>query len=138
MTEIQEGTAARYCKPATLDKQTQYPESSAFQLRIINGIQEKYLSFYLLDFFARATEHENVIETKNTMEQNGFKLKGSGVFALLDIKQSKEYIFEQIVETISYKELNLPHCGLFHDYADLVMSEYLVQSTRTCYIIKSL
>lgn len=93
-TEIQTGTVARYCKPMTLDE-NKSPTDASFRLRE----REKSLSVYLLDFFNRTTEKEGVIDTRDYMaEKTGFKLKPSGVFALLDIKESKEHIFQVISE----------------------------------------
>jgi hypothetical protein len=128
MTELQTGTVTRYCKPSTLDEQRN-PNALAFQRR--EG--EKYLSVYLLDYFKKPTESEKVTEVKWAMEKAGFSLKASGKFATLDIEESKNYIVELISETISYKGLNLPHCGVFHEYDDLVISELLSQCIKRCY-----
>lgn len=134
MKELSSGTAVRYCKPSTLDEQ-QVPTDSSFRLR--KKMNEKYLSVYLLDFLKKTEEKEGLLDIKSFMGKN-FKLKPSGAFALLDIKYSKEYILQLINEKISYKELNLPHCGVFHEYDDLVISELLSQCVKTSYIIKNL
>jgi len=134
MKEIQAGTVSRYCKPSTLDGNS--PTGSSFQLR--KERDEKYLSVYLLDFFRKAQEKEGILDIKFFMEKNGFKVKPKGAFALLDVKHSKEYIFQLIKEKISYKELNIPHCGVFHEYDDLLISELLSQCVKTFYIIENL
>ncbi len=112
-----------------------YPEGTAVSC---TRFYEKYLSVYLSDFFGKAEEKESILDIKFFMEKNGFKLKTKGVFALLDVKHSKEYILQLIKEKISYKELNLPHCGIFHEYDDLVISELLSQCVKTFYIIENL
>ncbi len=136
MTEIQTGTVARYCKPSTLDE-NHYPTDSSFQLR--KERNEKYLSVYLLEFFKRVTEKEKVFDVKTEMEKKNFVFKQSGVFALVDIEESKKYIFQKVSEIISYKELNLPHCGIFHEYhEDLIIAELLSQCVKASYRVKSL
>jgi len=135
MKEIQSGTVSRYCKPSTLDENSS-PTGSSFQLR--KERDEEYLSVYLLDFFRKAEEKEGILDIKSFMEKNSFKLKPKGAFALLDVKNSKEYILKLIKEKISYKELKLPHCGVFHEYDDLVISELLSQCVKTFYIIENL
>jgi hypothetical protein len=124
VTELQTGTVARYCRPSALDEQRN-PNALCFELRK----REKYLSVYLLDYFKKPTEPENVAEVKLEMERKGFNLKPSGKFAVLDIEDSKNRI-----EEISYKELNLPHCGIFHErYTELPIDELLLQCIKKCY-----
>lgn len=105
MTEIETGNVTRYCKPSTLENGI--PKSSAFQRRTERN--EKYLSVYLLDFFGKETEVANIRETKTYMEQNGFTCKPNGSFAVLNIQQSKEYIFAELSREISFRQKNLPH-----------------------------
>ncbi|NOQ93442.1 MAG: hypothetical protein GQ547_02270 [Methylophaga sp.] len=131
MTDINVGTIARYCKPSTLDEQGKSTGSS-FQLRLPN---EKYLSVHLLDYFNQALERNNVSEVKNEMQRKGFSFKKTGVFVTLDIEKSKHYVAELISETISYKELGLPHCGLFHNNDDLLISELLAQCVNGHYSV---
>ncbi|QTA80671.1 Uncharacterized protein dnl_29820 [Desulfonema limicola] len=136
MEEITAGTVSRYCKPSTLDENLS-PTSSSFQLR--KERDEKYLSVFLLDFFGREKEKEGVLDVKFFMENEiGFKFKEKGAFAILNIIQSKEYVFQLISEKISYKKLNLPHCGLFHEFDDLLISELLAQCVQNNYIVKDL
>jgi hypothetical protein len=129
MTEIIEGTVARYCKPSTLNEQG-LPTGSSFQLRLPN---EKYLSVYLLDYFNVTSEQEKIIEVKNEMQRKGFNFKKSGIFSTLNIEQSKEYILDLVSEKIFYQELNLPHCGIFHEADDLLISELLSQCVQNNY-----
>ena len=132
MTDICTGTVVRYCKPSTLDEQGK-PTGSSFQLRIPS---EKYLSVYLLDYFNSSSEKEKIAEVKNEMQRKKFNFNKRGVFSTLDIKQSSDYIFELISEKIMYKELNLPHCGIFYEYDDLVVSELLSQCVINNYPIQ--
>jgi beta-N-acetylglucosaminidase len=131
VTELNKGTVARYCKPSTLNEQCN-PNASCFQKRE----KESYLSVYLFEHFKKSTEQEGIAEVKKEMEKGNFKLKSSGKFAVLDIEQSKNYIFTQISELISYKALNLPHCGIFYEYDDLVIAELLSQCTKKHYPVK--
>ena len=132
MTEINEGTVARYCKPSTLNEQG-LPTGSSFQLRLPN---EKYLSVHLLDYFNVASEQEKIIEVKNEMERKGFSFKKNGTFSTLNIEHSKKHILDLVSEKISYQELNLPHCGIFHEADDLLISELLSQCVKNTYPIK--
>jgi len=144
VTELQTGTVARYCKPSVLDEEGN-PLYTCFGLRET----EKYLSIYLLDYFKKPTEPENITEVKLEMERKGFKLKPRGIFAVLDIEESKAHLRETIEsngrtfnsETISYRELNLPHCGIFLDYhKDLTVAAllfvHLQKSIKKCYPVK--
>ena len=129
MNDIQTGTVARYCKPSTLDEQGK-PTSSSFQLRLP---KEKYLSVFLLDFFSDPTEIEKIEQVKIEMQRKGFGLKKTGLFSTLDIEESKKYISNLISQQISYKELNLPHCGIYHENDDLVISVLLSCCIKNCY-----
>ncbi|MEZ2225512.1 hypothetical protein [Microcoleus sp.] len=136
MTEIKAGNVARYCKPSNLNTNG-IPQTSAFQRRI--EPKEKYLSVYLLDFFDKETEVENIIEVKKYMtEATGFTCKPNGSFAILNIQKSKEYIFEEISSEIFYREKRLPHCGLFHDADDLLIAKLLAECVQNNYLIKDL
>ncbi len=132
MTEIQTGDVTRYCKPSTLENGI--PKSSAFERRS----DENYLSVYWLDFFGKITELENIIEVKAYMEQKDFTCKPNGSFAILNIQQSKEYIFEEISSDISYREENLPHCGIFHEDDDLLIAKLLTECVQNNYPVKNL
>jgi hypothetical protein len=133
MTEIENGNVTRYCNPSSL--QNGVPKSSAFLRR--RG--ENYLSVYLLEFFQTITEVDSVIEVKIYMtEKIGFICKPSGSFAVLNIQQSKEYILEEISSEISYKDENLPHCGIFHDADDLLIAKLLADCVQNNYLIKNL
>ncbi|MBF0230803.1 MAG: hypothetical protein HQK63_14640 [Desulfamplus sp.] len=127
MNEINKGNVARYCKPSSLGEDG-CPTSSAFQRR--PNRNEGYLSVYLLEFFKNQNtyEKENVVEVKKEMEKHSnFDLKKNGLFAVINIEQSKDYILKEIQKLISYRGLRLPHCGIFHDHDDLVISELLVE-----------
>ncbi|MDY6783981.1 MAG: hypothetical protein SW833_15785 [Cyanobacteriota bacterium] len=135
MTEIQEGRVGRYCKPTTLENGI--PISSAFAKRV----KDTYLSVYLLEFFQRQTEEENITEIKNYMsEQRRWKFSPNGCFAVFDIQQSKTYIFEEESLEIFYRDQGLPHCGLFHDNSgnDIVVAKLLAKCVQTTYPIKNL
>ena len=135
MTEIETGNVTRYCKPSSLENGI--PQSSAFEKRIERN--EPYLSIYLLEFFQRETEIKNVIEVKKYMtEGKGFICKPNASFAIINIQKSKEYIFEEISLEISYREENLPHCGVFHDADDLLIAELLAECVESNYLIKHL
>lgn len=135
MDEIETGTVVRYCKPSTLNEYGK-PTSSSFQLRVPD---EKYLSVYLLDYFtALLAEEEKVLAVKNEMQEKQFKLKKNGMFSTLNIEQSKHHIFDLISEKISYKTLNLPHCGVFHQSDDLLISELLSQCVQNNYPVKEI
>jgi len=135
MKEIEMGNVARYCKPSTLDEYGN-PQGSSFKLR--PNRNEKGLSVYLLEFFGRNIEKENVSEVKKEMERKNFSLKKSGVFATLNIQDSKSYIFELISEQISYREMNLPHCGIFHENDDGVISDLLAKCVQSHYSVNDL
>ncbi|QTA85238.1 hypothetical protein [Desulfonema magnum] len=132
MNEITEGNVARYCKPSSLDEDG-YPASSAFQRR--PNRNERYLSAYLLEFFKNDSEKENVAEVRKEIKKH-FNLKKNGLYAILNIEQSKADIMKEIKKRISYKETNLPHCGIFHDYDDLVISELLAECVQSKYKVK--
>jgi len=136
MSEISTGNVARYCKPMTLDENKK-PTSAAFQKRVQHD--EKYLSVYLLEFFQKHTEQENVSETKKYMEEErDFTFKANGSFAVINIEFSKKYIFDIISQQIYYREENLPHCGIFHDAVDLVIAELLAQCVKNTYLVKDI
>ncbi|MEO3707250.1 hypothetical protein [Trichormus azollae] len=100
------------------------PQSSAFARR--EG--KAFLSVYLLDFFQQETELENVIELKKYMkEKTTFNCKPNGSFPVLNIEQSKQYIFEEISSQICHREKDLPHCGIFYDANDLLIAKLLAQ-----------
>ncbi len=131
MLEIDKGTVTRYCKPSTLDDNGM-PTSSSYQLRE----KEKCLSVYLLNFFDDPTEEERVEKVKIEMKKRGFKSKKTGLLSTLDIEDSKNYVESVISEQIIYKECreqDLPHCGIFHDPDDLLISELLSHRTKNCY-----
>ncbi len=130
--EIKNGYVTRYCKPSSLNNGV--PDSSAFRRR--SG--EQYLSVYLLDFFQKQTELENVIEVKKYMTERGFKCKQNGFFAAINIDQSKEYIFEEMASEISFLEKKLPHCGIFHEADDLLIAELLAECVINNYPVKNL
>jgi len=132
MKEIEAGNVTRYCRPSTLENGV--PNSSAFERRS----EEKYLSVYLLDFFKRHTEEENVIEVKKYMTANRYKFKPNGSFAVLNIEQSRKYILEESSSEIYYREKNLPHCGIFHDADDLLIAKLLAECIQTKYLIKDI
>ncbi|MDB9435936.1 hypothetical protein PN450_03750 [Dolichospermum lemmermannii CS-548] len=134
MTEIETGNVTRYCKPSYLENGI--VQSSAFEKRIER--KEKYLSVYLLEFFQKETEIKNVIEVITFMTKKGFNLKPDGSFAVINIQQSKEYIFAEISLEISYQEENLPHCGIFHDADDLLVAELLAECVQNNYLIKEI
>ncbi|MEZ5671211.1 MAG: hypothetical protein R3E08_02070 [Thiotrichaceae bacterium] len=138
--ELRSGTVARYCSQSRvviLDEKQQ-PDPTCFNLR--QQRVERYLSVYLLEYFEKSSEKANLLEVKRVIENGGFKCK-TGIFALLDIEGSK-HKFEQKKLKISYQPLNLPHCGIFHDYDyeyhELYITELLVQCVKTCYSTKQL
>ncbi|MFB2971754.1 hypothetical protein ACE1CD_22555 [Aerosakkonema sp. BLCC-F183] len=134
MTEIQTGDVTRYCKPSTLENEI--PKSSAFERR--RERDEKDLSVYWLDFFGKTTELENIREVKAYMEQNGFRLKYNGSFAIINIQKSKEYILEKISSEIFYREKNLPHCGIFHEADDLLIAKLLSECVQNNYLVRNI
>ena len=91
MTEIDNGTIVRYCKPSTLDEQRK-PCGSSFALR--THINEKELSIHLLDYFNNPSEKEKVKAVKEW--QKNFNFNTNALFATLDIKESQDYIFNKI------------------------------------------
>lgn len=127
------GRVARYCKPSSLDEQ-ESPTSAAFQRRPT----EEYLSVFWLEFFQEAHEKNRIQAVKQAMEQRRFTVKQRGHFAVLDIEQSMQYIFEEVAEQIAYRAMNLPHCGLFHDGDDLLVAELLAECVQANYEVKSL
>jgi hypothetical protein len=135
MTEINQGNVARYCKPSSLDENGEIT-SSAFQRR--PNRNEGYLSVYLLEFFNCETEKENVIEVKKEMGKKRFKVSKNGLYATLNIEHSQEYIMKEIKQNISYQEQNLPHCGIYHDYNDLLISELLAECVENKYKIRDI
>ena len=130
--EILQGTVVRYCKPMTIN--SQIPTFYCFQLR--EG--ESSLSVYLLDYFEKPSEQEKVVAVKQLMESKKFQCKPSGVFATLDIEKSKQKIFESIAQSIWYHAEGLPHCGISHEYEDLVIAQFLAESVNHCYPAKQL
>lgn len=130
--EILQGTVVRYCKPMTID--SKIPTFYCFQLR--EG--ESYLSVYLLDYFEEPSEQEKVVAVKQFMESKKFQCKPTGVFAALDIEKSKQKIFESIAQSISYHAEGLPHCGISHEWEDLVIAQFLAECITHCYPVKKL
>jgi hypothetical protein len=135
MNEIQSGNVARYCKPSSLDEDG-YPTGSAFQRR--SNRNEEYLSVYLLEFFKKIEEKDGVLEVKREMERKNFNLKVTGSYAILNIERSKKYIMDEIEEQIYYREMKLPHCGIFHDHDDLLISELLAECIQNSYRIRDI
>jgi hypothetical protein len=132
--EIETGNVTRYCKPG--DLQDGIVKSHAFKKRTERN--EKYLSVYLLEFFQKATELENVLEVKAYMEAKNYNLNPNGCFAVINIQQSKQYILEEISSQIYYREETLPHCGIFHDADDLLISKLLAECVQNNYLIKDI
>ncbi len=132
--EIETGNVTRYCKPG--DLQDGIVKSHAFKKRTERN--EKYLSVYLLEFFQKATELENVLEVKAYMEAKNYNLNPNGCFAVINIQQSKQYILEEISSQIYYREEKLPHCGIFHDADDLLISKLLAECVQNNYLIKDI
>lgn len=135
MNEIQSGNVARYCKPSSLDEDG-YPTGSAFQRR--SNRNEEYLSVYLLEFFKKIEEKDGVLEVKREKERKNFNLKVNGSYAIINIEKSKKYIMEEIDGQIFYKEMKLPHCGIFHDNDDLLISELLAEYIQNSYRIRDI
>lgn len=135
MNEIPSGNVARYCKPSSLDEDG-YPTGSAFQRR--SDRNEEYLSVYLLEFFEKIEEKDNVLEVKREMKRKNFNLKANGSYAVLNIEKSKKYIMDEIDEQIYYNEMKLPHCGIFHDHDDLLISELLAECIQNSYRIRDI
>lgn len=135
MKEILSGSTARYCKPSSLNE-SKNPSPAAFQRRPER--KEGYLSLYLLDYFKKETELENVRSVQLEMARKGFIVKKSGVFAILDIEKSKDFLLENYSEEITFREANLPHCGLFHESDDLLISELLIECIDNSYKISDL
>lgn len=131
MKEIENGHVTRYCRPRYLENGI--VKSSAFEKR--EG--ETFLSVHLLDFFQKETEIKNVLEVEAYMKIR-FNLKPNGSFAVIDIQQSKEYIFEEESLEISYREENLPHCGIYYDADDLVIAKLLAECVQKNYLIKEI
>jgi hypothetical protein len=131
MKEIENGNVTRYCKPS--DLKDGIVKFDAFLKRR----NEKYLSVYLLEFFQKETELENVLEVKAYMAKN-YNLKPNGCFAVINIQKSKQYILEEISSQIYYREEKLPHCGIFHDADDLLISKLLAECVQNNYIIKNI
>lgn len=134
MAEINTGNVTRYCRPSTLENGR--PIASAFEKR--KERNEKYLSVYLLEFFNQETELENIREVKVYMEEKGFVCKPNGSLAIVNIQQSKAYIFKEESLEIFYKEENLPHCGIYHDADDLLIAKLLAECVQNNYPIKNL
>lgn len=134
MKIISKGNVARYCKPSSLDEEGN-PSSSSFQRR--PNSNEGYLSVYLLEFFKSRTEKENVGKAKRRMAKR-LNLSKNGLCAILNIEQSSEYIMNEIKQLIRYKPRGLPHCGIFHDYDDLVISELLAECVQNQYRIEDI
>jgi hypothetical protein len=131
MDEITKGTVVRYCKPSTLDEKG-CPSASSFQLRVPR--KERELSVHLLHHFNHPSEKEKVKAVKEW--QKNFTFNTNALFATLDIKESQNYIFNRISEKISYIEMGLPHCGIFHqNYSDLGISEFLSQCVKNTYLL---
>jgi hypothetical protein len=130
--EIETGNVTRYCKPG--DLQDGIVKSHAFKKRTERN--EKYLSVHLLEFFQKETELENVLEVKAYMKNYNFKRNGS--FAVINIQKSKQYILEEISSQIYYREETLPHCGIFHDADDLLISKLLAECVQNNYLIKDI
>ncbi len=72
------------------------------------------------------------------MEQQRVQLKQRGLFAVLDIEQSTQYVFEEVAEHIVYRAMNLPHCGLFHESDDLLVAELLAECVQANYAVKDI
>jgi hypothetical protein len=134
MKEIENGNVSRYCRPTDLEDGI--VKSSAFAKRTERN--EKYLSVYLLEFFQKETELENVLEVKVYMEAKNFNLKPNGCFVIINIQKSKQYILEEISSQIYYREEKLPHCGIFHDADDLLISRLLAKCVQNNYLIKDI
>ncbi|MFM6153318.1 MAG: hypothetical protein ACKPE3_10010, partial [Sphaerospermopsis kisseleviana] len=85
----------------------------------------------------KETEIENVLEVKAYMAKN-YNLKPNGCFAIINIQKSKQYILEEISSQIYYREEKLPHCGIFHDADDLLISKLLAECVQKNYLIKDI
>ncbi|MFN5067341.1 MAG: hypothetical protein ACK4V0_14235 [Aphanizomenon sp.] len=130
MKEIENGNVSRYCRP--IDLEDGIVKSHAFAKRE----KDTFLSVHLLEFFQKETELENVLEVKAYMKNYNFKRNGS--FAVINIQKSKQYILEEISSQIYYREETLPHCGIFHDADDLLISRLLAECVQNNYLIKDI
>ncbi len=132
--EIRAGTVARYCKPSTLENFK--PKPACFSLRA----HERELSVYLLDYFQKPAEKENIVKVKELMEIQGFKFGATSTFVTLDIAQSKHYIFTQIAQQIYYRQTGKPpHCSISHqDSDDLIIAKLLAKCVKRSYPVKEL
>jgi hypothetical protein len=129
---IHEGVVARYCKYSTLDEETGRPTGAAFQRRQ----NEQYLSVYLLDFFSHIeNESEQVGAVKNIMQVRGWQFRPNekSLFATLNVVHASNHIRQEASELIQFRAANLPHCGIFHEADDLLISELLAECVESIY-----
>jgi len=132
--EIHEGNITRYCKPSKIGKKTHRPIPAAFELR--DG--EEYLSVYLLEYFKNNCEKDNVKAVKKYMEEiKHFSFRKNEGFAVLNIDHTKQHIVNASLN-VSFKEKNLPHCGIFLYGDELTISKLLVQCVHIIYFVKDL
>jgi len=130
MKEIETGNVTRYCKPSDLK------DGIVKFYAFLKRRDEESLSVHLLEFFQKETERENVLEVKAYMKNYNFKR--NGCFAVINIQKSKQYILEEISSQIYYREQKLPHCGIFHDANDLLISKLLAECVENNYLIKDI
>ncbi|MBD1216542.1 MAG: hypothetical protein H9536_04215 [Aphanizomenon flos-aquae Clear-A1] len=130
MKEIKIGNVSRYCKPSHLQ------DGIVKYYAFLKRRDEESLSVHLLEFFQKETELENVLEVKAYMKNYNFKRNGS--FAVINIQKSKQYILEEISSQIYYREETLPHCGIFHDADDILISRLLAECVQNNYLIKDI
>ncbi len=132
--EIIEGNLTRYCRPSQIQKKSQKPSPAAFELR--DG--EQYLSAYLLEYFEKSSEKENVKAVKKFMEEiKHFSLGKNGGFAVFQIAHIREHMINAS-QNVRFKEKELPHCGIFFEGDDLTISKLLSQCVHALYLVKDL
>ncbi len=102
---------------------------------------EKYLSAYLLEYFKKSSEKENMKAVKKFMEEKtNFSLRKNGGFTVLNIEKTKKYINDALQKNaVSFKKTTLPHCGIFFEEGDdLAISKLLSRCVDKIYLVGDL
>lgn len=125
---------ARYCKPQSIAPSTGKPTGESFKLR--NGQNpEIYASVNWLELLARSSRGKEIEELRRIFAQKPFKLSTKGLFAVLNVGNTKKYVLKESPDSRRLRFIHEPefddpsHSGM-HGYAheDNLIAELIAET----------
>ena len=130
---------ARYCQPSQIDQGQLTP--GVFMLRKVRN--EAYLSVFLLDRFAGATDPEKLDALRGAAHPRLLTFSKSAVLALLQVGRSKEHIGKATNGARAIRVLHAPiveplpfenHGGIYDTAVDeWEMANYLLEAVEAAH-----